>query len=142
MRKNKDTGFSLLELLIVVAIILIIAKIAIPSLFRSRQAANEASAVSSLRTVATAQITFGVSHAGSFGSLAELVTEALVDNRFGTGAAIAGYTYSITSGFATFTAQANPGGNSGRYNYVVYEDGVIRYNTQFPTGFATNSVVQ
>src|SRR5438094_10611730 len=56
--KSPQTGFSFFELLIVVAIILIIAAIAIPNLLRSRMAANEASAVSSVRTINTAEVTY------------------------------------------------------------------------------------
>ena len=56
--KSSSKGFSLIELLIVVAIILIIAAIAIPNLLRSRIAANQASAVGSLRTLNTAEITY------------------------------------------------------------------------------------
>ena len=74
MKKNQK-GFSLIELLIVVAIILIIAAIAIPNLLRSRMAANEASAVGSLRTLNTAAVTYSstypsVGYPGTLGALA------------------------------------------------------------------------
>src|SRR6266404_8296530 len=88
---NTERGFSLLELLIVVAIILIIATIAIPSLLRSRQAAQEASAVAQLRTVNTAEITYLSSNQGSYGDIPSLITAGLLDGRFAT--SVSGYTF-------------------------------------------------
>ena len=65
LRIKTQKGFSVIELLIVVAIILIIAAIAIPHLLRSRMASNEASAVGSMRTIITAEITYSSTYATS-----------------------------------------------------------------------------
>ena len=72
--RNKQKGFSLIELLIVVAIILIIAAIAIPNLIRSKMAANEASAVATLRTINTSEVVYSSTYstAAVFGTLAQL----------------------------------------------------------------------
>jgi prepilin-type N-terminal cleavage/methylation domain-containing protein len=133
---NRDKGFSLLELLIVVAIILIIATIAIPSLLRSRQAANESSAVAELRTINTAQITYLSSSGGNFGSIAQLQSAGLLDSRFsGT---MSGYNFNIITTGVDYTATADPASTStGRYGYYSTPDAVIRWSmtaTEAPTG--------
>ena len=126
MKKNR--GFSLLELLIVVAIILIIATIAIPSLLRSRQAANESAAVANLRTVNTAQVTYLSSSGGNYGAISNLVSAGLLDSRFsGT---VSGYNYAVENPGTDYTATATPASaNTGRFGYYSTPDGVVRYST-------------
>src|SRR2546428_12494569 len=72
-RRSRDAGFSLIEVLVVIAIILIIAAIAIPRLLQSRMAVNEAGAVAALRTITTVQVTYNFTYQQGFApSLAAL----------------------------------------------------------------------
>src|SRR5262245_35442530 len=128
MEDRKNKGFSLLELLIVVAIILIIATIAIPSLLRSRQAANESAAVANLRTINTAEVTYSSSTGGNYGNVAALVTAGLLDTRFN--ATVSGYAFTITASGPDYTADAVPvSTNTGRYGYYSTPDAVVRYSS-------------
>jgi len=147
MSMKRDRGFSLLELLIVVAIILIIATIAIPSLLRSRQAAQEASAVAQLRTVNTAEITYLSSNQGAYGDIPSLITAGLLDGRFAT--SVSGYTFTATASGSNYTVTATPTStNAGRFGYYSTPDAVVRYQTAtstnctpcFPTGQSGNPV--
>jgi len=135
MSMKRDRGFSLLELLIVVAIILIIATIAIPSLLRSRQAAQESSAVAQIRTVNTAEVTYLSSNQGAYGSLPELITAGLLDGRFV--GSISGYSYSVTAAGTSYTAIATPTStNAGRYGYFSLPDAVVRWMNSTMAGTA------
>jgi type IV pilus assembly protein PilA len=145
--RNKQKGFSLIELLIVVAIILIIAAIAIPNLLRSRMAANEASAVGSTRTINTSAVTYSSTYPanGYPASLAALGTPVgactatpaqacLLDSVLSAGTK-SGYTFVWTGDGNTpsvgYTINATPVsvGTTGQRMFCSDQSGVIRYNT-------------
>jgi len=135
-------GFSLLELLIVVAIILIIATIAIPSLLRSRQSAQESSAVAQLRTINTAEVTYISTNQGSYGDVPSLITQGLLDARFA--GSISGYSFTISVSGNIYTANANAvSTNAGRFDFFTMADYVLRYATdplRAPTGLSGEPV--
>jgi type IV pilus assembly protein PilA len=149
---KRERGFSLIELLIVVAIILIIAAIAIPNLLRARIAANEASAVGSTRSIVTAEVTYsstwGTGYStnlaklgGAIPCVASAATACLIDPVL-AGGTKSGYTINAIGGAAvggvvpTFVDYAKPVtvGQTGQRGFCSDESGVVRFD---PTGLLT-----
>lgn len=143
---RNERGFSLIELLLVVAVILIISAIAIPSFLRSRMRANEASAVASLRVINTAALTYSttypaagypaqLAHLGGANPCVAVSTQAcLVDDALAQGSKD-GYSFlwigdGLTPSFS-FTLAASPQvlGSSGQNMYCTDQTGLIRYET-------------
>jgi type IV pilus assembly protein PilA len=158
--KKSAKGFSLIELLIVVAIILIIAAIAIPNLLRSRIAANQASAVGSLRTLNTAEITYSSTYNVGFtytmsylmppataGANPTSTAAGLIDSVLGAGSK-SGYSFTYSPGATDTTGRINVYGiiavpissSTGTNYYYTDQSGVIRQNST-TTAASTDSPI-
>lgn len=140
-RKRDTAGFTMLELMIVLAIIIIICAVTIPNLLRSRMAANEGSAIANLRTITSAEQQFqsaGVlrdeTGIGRYGTLQELIepTPPYIDTPIALGPR-QGYDYVVTvsgdPGYPQYTATANPVrmDSTGSKGFFVDDSGVITW---------------
>ncbi len=129
-------GFTVVELLIVVILIAIIAAIAIPSLLASRRAANEASAINSVRTIHSAELTYFAGGGGksNYASLASLGTLGIIDDAVASGSK-SGYTINAeipaTAPFSSYcsSALATAFGTTGNRDFGAGQIGVIWENS-------------
>jgi len=149
---KKEQGFSLVELLIVVAIIAIIAAIAVPSLLTARQAANESAAIEGCRTIGSAEIAYSATNNQQYGTLATLYAGNFVDSRYSaTGIQVGGHIYNddtpitdpntgqVVGGAAPtlFGIQAIAQAGLARYDFEIGADQVVRYGpTPAPSSVA------
>jgi type IV pilus assembly protein PilA len=146
--KTSERGFSLIELLIVVAIILIIAAIAIPDFIKSKMAANQASAAQSLRVLNSSEVMYASNYGKGYssslndlkaptgGAIPSLTAAGLIDNILGSGVK-SGYRFTYTPNspdtngyYVGYTITADPvtPGTSGGVYYYTDQSFVIRFN--------------
>ena len=131
--RHSRRGFTLIELMLVVTLIAIIMGIAIPSMIESKKRGNECSAISTMRTLSTAELQYRIRY-GTYGTLADLVGAGSMDDSFSDGEK-SGYAFaSAAPTTSTWSVTASPatGLITGDRHFLVDESGVIRFSETGP----------
>lgn len=138
-------GFTLVEIMIVVAIIALLAAIAIPNLLRARLNANESAAIGAMQTISTAAQSFRSTNTTYPANLSALsgASPPYIDSVLGGGAK-QGYNFALTGSTNTFTATARPQtfGTTGNRSFFVDESGVIRFTTADAAATASDNPIE
>ncbi|MGB1772347.1 MAG: type IV pilin protein [Planctomycetota bacterium] len=139
--KNAENGFTLLELMIVIAVLSLIAAIGIPNLMPSLSGGREAAAIGSMRTLSTAAEQYRLRQGSYPTTLSDLaaVDPALVDSEIANGERN-GYSFVLTGQQSTFDCNANPTSDNGSRYFYVDESGVIRQSVSGTAGPTDNPV--
>jgi type IV pilus assembly protein PilA len=124
MRRKR--GFTLVEIMIVVAIIALLAAIAIPNLLSARKTANEAAAKASVRSLSTAAETYASGHSGNYPGDTTALAEYISTAATYCGSAVQGYSYTCTLASTGYTIVASPtSSNMGNVTYTATTGGVL-----------------
>ena len=139
---SSERGFSLIELLIVIAIIGILVGVVVPALRTSTRRGNEAAAIGSLKTIRDSQIDYAMGHRGEYGTFDQLLKEGYLDQRYtGDEPLVSGYIFRLkvtpkaSNQPSSYTINADPqepGATGSRYFYIDSKLNTPRENTEQP----------
>jgi len=130
---RRRAAFTLIELMVVVAVLAIIAALAIPTLLGARKPANEASAISALRSLSTVNEQYRLRFQSYASDLPDLAATGYIDDKLGAGVKT-GFVFNYTTGPFSWTCTAGPEilGTTGDRYFFINESGVIRFNNSGP----------